>query len=338
MIGEQKKAVSVIYKPNYEILLFREQSDSSYGSLPHDRYDIVTKSTLKSYPEDILRKVLERTDFTFLEFVDGEFPNVEVRRTDSLAKVLLDDQLVLIHIEFQVDDSAVDMTRRNVGYLGRCYEMYGLPVLSHIIYLRPNAGSRDPGGYRQDIQNHRFIVEYKVIRLIQLDGQSVFDTENIGFLPFTPLMQPPKAYTSSQWAVQCNNQTKALTLPADIRNNVLVSQWVLSGLINPHQALDDFLSEEIMQESSVYQHLLQTTGEERYQQGLQQGTELGARQMALKNLLKILEHRFDSNTVRILHPTLDNINNVARLTELHDAALAAHNLEEFVENLNNGRN
>ena len=93
-----------------------------------------------------------------------------------------------------------------------------------------------------------------------------------------------------------------------------------------------------MQESSVYQHLLQTTGEERYQQGLQQGTELGARQMALKYLLKLLEHRFDSNTVRILQPTLDSIIDVTRLNELHEAALTAHNLEEFVENLNNGRN
>ena len=333
--------MSVIYKPTYDILLFREQADSGYTSLPHDRYDIVTKSTLKSYPEDILRKILERTDFTFLEFVDGEFPNVEVRRTDSLIKVLLDDQLVLIHIEFQVDDSAVDMTRRNVGYLGRCYEKYGLPVLSHVIYLRPNAGSSDPGGYRQNIQNHRFIVEYKVIRLIQLDGQSVFDTENIGFLPFVPLMQPPTAYKGYQWAVQCNNQTKALSLPTEIRNNLLVSQWILSGLIYPNQAIGSFISEEIMQESSVYQHLLQTTGEERYQQGLQQGlqqgTELGARQIALEYLLKLLEHRFDSNTVRILRPTLDSINNVTRLRELHDAALDVHNLEEFVESLDNGQ-
>lgn len=332
--------MTVIYEPNYQILFFREQSDSDSASLPHDKYDIVTKDVLQKFPEDILKTVLERADFKFIEFVKGELPIVEVRRTDSLIKVLLDDQLVLIHIEFQVDDSAVDMTRRNVGYLGRCYEKYGLPVLSHVIYLRPNAGRSDPGGYRQDIQNHRFLVEYKVIRLIELNGQSVFDTQNIGFLPFTPLMQPPTEYKGHQWAVQCNNQTKALTLPTEIRNNILVSQWVLSGLINPHQALDGFLSEEIMQESSVYQHLLQTTGEERYQQGLQQGlqqgTELGARQMVLNNLLKILEHRFDSNTVRILHPTLDNIINVTRLNELHDAALTAHNLEEFVQNLDNG--
>lgn len=333
---ENQKALSVIYQPSYDILLLKEISEPEYASLPHDRYDIVTKGTLKSYPEDILRTVLDRSDFTFLEFVDGEFPKVEVRRTDSLIKVLLDDEMVLVHIEFQVDDSSVDMTRRNVGYLGRCYEEYGLPILSHVIYLRPNAGRNDPGGYRQNILDYRFIVEYKVIRLIQLDGQSVFETENIGFLSFAPLMQPAAGYEGYQWAVQCNNQTKALSLPSGIRNNLLVSQWVLSGLIHPNIAFESILSEAIMQESSVYQHLLQTTGEERYQQGLKHGTELGARQIAFETLLKVLEHRFDSNTVRILRPTLDNMNNVSRLTELLDAALKVKNLEEFIENLNNG--
>lgn len=328
--------MSVIYKPEYNILLFRERSEPENTPLPHDRYDIITKDTLKSYPEDILRTVLDRSDFTFLEFVDGEFPTVEVRRTDSIIKVLLDDEIVLVHVEFQVDDSSVDMARRNVGYLGRCYEKYGLPILSHVIYLRPNAGRNDTGGYRQNIKDHRFIVEYKVIRLIQLDGQSVFETENIGFLPFAPLMQPPTGYQGYQWAVQCNNQTKALSLPTNIRNNLLVSQWVLSGLIHANIAVGSFLTEEIMQESSVYQHLLQTTGEERYQQGLKHGTELGARQIALEYLLKYLEHRFDTNTVRILQPTLGNINDVNRLKELHDAALKVKNLEEFIENLNNG--
>ena len=161
----------------------REQSDPDFESLPHGRYDIVTKDALQKFPEDILRAVLERADFQFVEFVEGEFTNVEIRRTDSLIKVLLGDELVLVHIEFQVGDStALEMARRNVGYLGRCYERYGLPILSHVIYLRPNAGRNDPGGYRQDVPNYRFIVEYKVIRLIELDGQSVFETQNTGLI------------------------------------------------------------------------------------------------------------------------------------------------------------
>ena len=60
-----------------------------------------------------------------------------------------------------------------------------------------------------------------------------------------------------------------------------------------------------MQESSVYQHLLQTTGEERYQQGM--------RQNALESLFSVLEFRFDSNTVRALQPTLETIDDVHRL-------------------------
>ena len=173
------------------MIYVREQPDPDFASLPHGRYDIVTKNTLKKFPEDILKTVLERADFQFIEFVEGELTTVEVRRTDNLIKVQLGNELVLVHIEFQVGDSTnPEMVRRNVGYIGRCYEKYGLPILSHVIYLRPNAGRNDPGGYKQDVPNHRFIVEYKVIRLIQLDGQSVFETENIGLMPFAPLMQP----------------------------------------------------------------------------------------------------------------------------------------------------
>ena len=174
------------------MIYVREQSDPDLVSLPHNRYDIVTKDALQKFPEDILQAVLERTDFRFIEFVEGEFTTVEIRRTDSLIKVLLGDELVLVHIEFQVGDSAApEMVRRNVGYLGRCYERYGLPILSHVIYLRPNAGRNDPGGYRQDVPNHRLIVEYKVIRLIELDGRSVLEAQNAGLMPFAPLMQPP---------------------------------------------------------------------------------------------------------------------------------------------------
>lgn len=312
------------------MVYIREQPDPDFASLPHGRYDIVTKDALQKFPEDILQAVLERTDFKFVEFVEGEFTTVEIRRTDSLIKVQLGDELVLVHIEFQVGDSTdVEMARRNVGYLGRCYERYGLPILSHVIYLRPNAGGNDPGGYRQDIPNHRFIVEYKVIRLIELDGQSVFETQNAGLMPFAPLMQPPEGMEQLQWAIQCNERTKALSLPTDIRSNLLVSQWVMSGLIHPHQAIRNFLSEVVMRESSVYEHLLQTAGEEYYQQGIEQG----ARRNAIKSLVKVLEFKFDGRAVQALRPALESIQDLQRLEELHDEALRAETFEAFTHTL-----
>ena len=314
------------------MIYVREHPDPDFASLPHGRYDIVTKDTLQKFPEDILQTVLERSDFEFIEFVEGELTTVEVRRTDSLIKVLLGDELVLVHIEFQVGDSTdLEMVRRNVGYLGRCYEKYGLPILSHVIYLRPNAGRNDPGGYRQDVPNHRFIVEYKVIRLIELDGQPVLEMENTGLLPFAPLMQPPAGIERLQWAIQCNERIKTLSLPTVIRSNLLVSQWVMSGLIHPHQAIAGFLQEGIVQESSVYQHLLETTGKEHYERGYQQGVEQSARQVVLESLYSVLEYKFNSITVRMLRPLLEDVDDVQVLKQLHNAALRVEDLETFVQ-------
>ncbi len=312
------------------MIYIREQPDSDFVSLPHGRYDIVTKDALQKFPEDILKVVLEHADFKFIEFVEGEFTTVEIRRTDSLIKVLLGDELVLVHIEFQVGDStALEMVRRNVGYLGRCYEAYGLPILSHVIYLRPNAGQNDPGGYRQDVPNHRFIVEYKVICLIELDGQSVLEMENTGVMPFAPLMRPPTGMERLQWAVQCNEKTKELSLPSDIRSNLLVSQWVLSGLIHPHQAISGFLSEVVMRESSVYQHLVETAGKEYYQQGIEEGV----RQTAIKSVFDVLEFRFDGHAVQALRPALESIQNLQLLQEMHQEALRAETFEAFAHTL-----
>ena len=339
---------------NVEMTYIKEPPEPDYDSLRHDRYDVVTKDALRRFPDDILQAVLERSDFKLLEFLDSEFAIVDVRRMDNLVKARLDDNDVLVHIEFQVGDSApLDMARRNVGYLGRCYERYGLPILSHVIYLRPDAGRNDPGGYWQELPNHRFIVEYKVIRLVELDGQSVFDTENLGLTPFAPLMKPPAGMDGEQWAIQCDERTKALSLPAHIRSNLLASQWIMGGLIHPKQLIGSLISEEIMQESSFFEYFSdyfdETRGREHYQrgreegreqgreqgreegreQGIQQGAEQGARETTIKNLFAALESRFDDDPVQVLRPAVENIQDSQRLEALFHEALHAESFEAF---------
>ena len=80
-----------------------------------------------------------------------------------------------------------------------------------------------------------------------------------------------------------------------------------------------------MQESSVYEHLLQTTGEERYQEGIQQG----ARQNAIKSLFEVLEFKFDGRAVQALKPAIESIQDLKRLEQLHNEALRAETFEAF---------
>ena len=71
-----------------------DQSQSSFGRilLPHQKFDIVTKDVFYTFPEEVLRFILNRTDFQFLEHLESVFVTVEKREMDSLVKVLLNDK------------------------------------------------------------------------------------------------------------------------------------------------------------------------------------------------------------------------------------------------------
>ncbi len=93
-----------------------------------------------------------------------------------------------------------------------------------------------------------------------------------------------------------------------------------------------------MQESSVYQHFLETAGKEHYERGLQQGTEQGARQNAIKSLFEVLEFKFDGRAVQVLRPAIESIQDLQRLEKLHHEALRAETFEAFARTLNMNSN
>ncbi len=290
-------------------------------NLPHQRFDIVAKDVIDTFPEDMLGFLMEGWDIQFLEHLDSELTTVETRQMDSLIKVLLDGEEVLVHCEFQTTDSThADMVQRTVDYLGRCYGRYGLPIFSHVIYLRPNAGRNDPGSYVQDVTGHRLIVEYKVIRLIEVDGQSVLEAQQPGLLPFCPLMKPPAGIDALTWLNQCVETTKSLSLDAPIRNNLLLDLWVMGGLVHDSDAIAHLFPEDIMQESSVYQDIIA------------KGVQLGTKTTVIEDILQILEIRFQA-TESSIQSALKAIDDTQRLKALLREAVETETLATFIDKL-----
>ena len=293
--------------------------------LPHQKFDVVTQDIIHRFPEDVLQLIMNRTDIEYLDHIETDFATVEKREMDSLIKVLLNKELVLIHCEFQVGDSTVkDMVRRNVGYLGRCYEKYGLPIFSHVVYLRPNAGLKDPGGYRQDVAGYNFIVEYKVVRLIEIDGQSILELQQPGLIPFLPLMKPPTGLNPIQWMHRCVETTKSLPLDSPTRANLLVGMWIMDGIVNERQPIANLFQEDIMQESTVYQNIIR------------KGIEQGERKNTIESILELLNIRFQDSTTETLETTIEGIDDLARLKQLRRAAAQVQTLALFIRALENG--
>ena len=285
-------------------------------------FDTISKYLVQTFPGDFARFTLGRDDVEVMDLLDNEQPTPQTPRTDSTLRVRIGGEEVLVHTEFQTTDSThVPMPRRMAGYIGRAIERHGLPVFSSVLYLRPNAGSRDPGHHFQERPGHRILFEYRVIRLIELDGQRILERGNPGLIPFAPLMKPPAGLEAEGWLSQCIQAAHALPIDRSAQADLLSGLSILSGLVYGSETISDLMSREgvmdILRESSFAQYLTQQAREEGIEQGLRE------------SIRDVLEIRFGLGAADSLAPLVAAIGDVQRLKQLHRQAIQVASLEEF---------
>ena len=112
----------------------------------------------------------------------------------------------------------------------------------------------------------------------------------------------------------------------------------MSGLAHERPDLLTFIPEDIVNESSVYQMIIERGVEQGVQRGIEQGKQLGAKEYAIERILAFLNRRFNVSMAQTLAPSLEAINDLEHLSQLmHEAAEAEH-LEHFIHVLQTYRN
>ena len=235
------------------------------------QYDTISKHFIQTYPQDFIQLSLQRDDVQFLDILDTEQPTTQTHHLDSLIKVQIAGEEALVHHEFQTTTDPT-MPIRMAGYIIRAIETHHLPIYSSVIYLRPNAGKNDPGHYIQNLSGHRLIVQYSVIRLIEIEGQHILDAGHAGLLPFAPLMKRPDEMDSEAWLQSCIDVARALPLEESIKVDILGGLTILSGLAYAPATISHILSQEglmdaIMRESSFAQYIMKQAREEGREEG-----------------------------------------------------------------------
>ena len=280
-------------------------------------FDTIAKHLIHTYPQDFARFALRQDDIEVLDVIDTEQPTVEAHRADSLIRVRVGDEEALVHHEFQTTDSTPPMPQRMAGYIGRAIEQHGLPIYSSVIYLRPDAGRTDPGHYLQERHGYRVLVQYQVIRLIDIDGQRILDGGHVGLLPFVPLMQRPVGVDAEAWLRQCVHRAQEVPMAETVKTNYLADLAILSGLVYKSETVMTIIAEATMYESSVVRYFTE--------KALEQGIEQGIRE----SIQEVLELRFQPEAVRRLAARLEAIDDVQRLKQLFRAAIQVPSLEAF---------
>ncbi len=280
-------------------------------------YDNIGKKLWADHAEDLSRFVLDADNVEVLADLGTEQQIIE-RETDIIKQIRINGHEAILHVELQLRDSTdTPMWARNAQYQGYLVGQHQMPVYSNVIYFHPRAGRNDPGGYTYSWGDYEHTNRYKVIRLIEIDGQAILERQAPGLLPFTPLMQPPAEMDPERWLQECIDATHAVPVDQRTQADLLYGIYLFGGIVHASALLDQLIQERLMQESKTYQYL----------------REKFIREATIENTLALLKRRFHTEEVSALTPALQNINDLERLQQLLVAVPEMPSLEAFAQML-----
>ena len=285
-------------------------------------YDNFTKRLFTDYATDISQFVVGTDRVEVIADINTEQQIVIGQRTDSTKQVRIDGSEAILHIELQLRDSThKPMWARNAAYHGYLIGEHQLPVYSNVIYFHPTAGRNDTGTYHYSSHGYEYTLRYKVIRLIDIDGQSVLEMQAPGLLPFTPLMKPPPGMQIEEWVQTCVDAVVETSVDQQARGDLLCAISLFGGIVYDARLFRQLIPEALMQESKYYQLLR----EEFIAQGIEQGT----RETTIRNTLTLLRSKFAANDVDEVVPVLQHVTDMQQLEQLLLAAAQVQNLNAF---------
>ena len=294
------------------------------------QFDNVTKRGIRRDPKGFVTTLLgiEADEF---EVIETEQLSMKTHVADSFIRVTTGGKHAIVHCEFQTHDSRdAPMPFRMAGYIGSAIEFYKLPIYSHVIYLHPQAGRTDPGLYVQEISGYNIGIQYRVLRLTEMDGQTFLEANRAELFPFAALMKPPDSLEAPEWISHCARIIDASTEDESRKKEALADLAILGGLAYDSQTIREAISEAIVQESSIVQYFAEKSFE--------QGIEQGQKQHAVEAILTVLEVRFQTDLAEKLKSFLEAVDDLQRLDHLHRVATKASNLDEFTQALLNLEN
>ena len=194
--------------------------------------------------------------------------------TDALLKVLIEEQLALLHIELQSYYDP-EMGKRMLEYNVLAEHQYELPMCSFVICLRKQSVARTPYVRRflDGLIVHQF--HFRIVKLWQVSAQLILDLEWEGLLPLLPLTKGGKQPEIIQVMID------QLVKSGD--SNLLALSEMFGGLAFTGETEKAWFKrrfamfQDMMKDSWVYQEIVEESEEKGREKGRAEERERGLR-------------------------------------------------------------
>ncbi|RUR73609.1 Rpn family recombination-promoting nuclease/putative transposase [Chlorogloeopsis fritschii PCC 9212] len=272
-------------------------------------YDNTCKYLAEHYPADFARWLLA-SDTSDIQVLKTEL-NLEPIRADSVTFLQISNQI--LHLEFQASPASTpSLDFRMLDYYTRLKRQYWCDIQQVLIFLQATSSEIVfQNQYIDTNTTHR----YRIIRLWEEDPTPLL--ANPALLPLATLAQtnsPQALLEQVAAAVDMIEET-------DERQNISACVQVLAGLRFEKNLIKQLFREEIMQESVIYQDILQ------------KGEERGKKQEALALILRLLTRRFG-----VIEPEIEQqirTFSITQLEELAEALLDFNSQSDLINYLTN---
>lgn len=227
-------------------------------------YDNLCKILAENYPLDFARWLLNQEPQK-IEILKTEL-SIEPIRADSVTFLQTENRI--LHLEFQTSTkSQKPIALRMLDYYVRLTRKYQVPVTQVVIFLQE---TRDEIAFTEQYVSEVTTHRYRIIRMWEQD--SALFLGNLALLPLAPLTKT----TSPQTLLSQVAQEIAKIPDIETRQNTAAYTEILAGLKFEQDLILQLLREETMQESVIYQHILQK----------------GEQKEALQYTLRLINRRF----------------------------------------------
>jgi predicted transposase/invertase (TIGR01784 family) len=235
-------------------------------------FDNVCKVLAEKYPREFGSWLLPQAP-TLVKVLKTEL-SLEPIRADSVT--FLQTANRILHIEFQTRTiSNPPLPFRMLDYSVRLIRQYNVPVTQVVIFLQE---TNNEIAFTEEYVNETTTHRYRVLRM--WEQESALFLDNPALLPLAPLTQT----TSPQRLLSQVAQSVARIPDRNTRQDIAAYAEILAGLKFEKELIRQFLREDVMQESVIYQDILQ--------KGQQQGKQQGQQEEAFRFLIRLLTRRF----------------------------------------------
>lgn len=208
-------------------------------------FDNICKYLASSYPEQFVRWLLA-SNATDIQLLPSELSRDPIR-ADSV--ILLQSTNSILHLEFQtLPTSTPPLPLRMLDYWVRLYRQYDCPIEQVVIFLQETASD---AAYTDRLIVGNTQHRYRVVRLWEQDAAPLLTTPAL--LPLAALARTDSpASLLEQVAAQVD-----MIEELEQQRNISACVEVLASLRFDKNLIRQFLREELMRESPIYQEIIQ---------------------------------------------------------------------------------